>query len=156
MRSPDLRVLFRAPAGPRRGFGHLLRCRSLARALGVPPMVALRGTPATRLAAKRLGVTVIPGDPARALRTVRPHVVVVDDPIARQGARWIGLARDQKVPVIGLHDLGLGCLEADLVVDGSVVTRVPRGPRQVRTGLRCAVLDPAFARLAPRPAASPR
>ena len=151
MRSPDLRVLFRAPAGPRRGFGHLLRCRSLARALGVQPMVALRGTPATHLAAKRLGVTVIPGNPARALRTVRPHVVVVDDPIARQGARWIGLARDQKVPVIGLHDLGLGCLEADLVVDGSVVTRVPRGPRHVRTGLRCAVLDPAFARLAPRP-----
>ena len=41
----DLRVLFRAPAGPRRGFGHLVRCRSLARALGVRPLIALRGGP---------------------------------------------------------------------------------------------------------------
>ena len=39
----DLRILFRAAAGPRRGFGHLVRCRSLARALGVRPLVALRG-----------------------------------------------------------------------------------------------------------------
>ena len=39
----DLRILFRAPAGPRRGFGHLVRCRSLARALGVRPLIALRG-----------------------------------------------------------------------------------------------------------------
>jgi spore coat polysaccharide biosynthesis predicted glycosyltransferase SpsG len=150
MRSPDLRVLFRAPAGPRRGFGHLLRCRSLARALGVTPMVALRGTPATCRAARRLGVRVVKGDPVRALRAVRPDVVVVDDPIAREGARWIGSARHLRVPVIGLHDLGIGCLDADLVVDGSVVTRVRRDPRRVRTGLRCAVLDPAFARLAPR------
>jgi hypothetical protein len=127
-----------------------LRCRSLARALGVTPMVALRGTPATRRAAKRLGVTVVAGDSVRALRAVRPDVVVVDDPIARQGARWIGSAKQLKVPVIGLHDLGIGCLDADLVVDGSVVTRVRRDPRRVRTGLRCAVLDPAFARLAPR------
>ena len=38
LRAP-LRVLFRAAAGPRRGFGHLVRCRSLARALGVRPLV---------------------------------------------------------------------------------------------------------------------
>ena len=39
----DLRILFRAPAGARRGFGHLVRCRSLARALGVRPLISLRG-----------------------------------------------------------------------------------------------------------------
>ena len=33
--SSDLRVLFRVAAGPRRGFGHLVRSLSLARALGI-------------------------------------------------------------------------------------------------------------------------
>src|SRR5436190_23361661 len=109
-RSADLRVLFRAPAGPRRGFGHLLRCRALARALGVPPVVALRATRATRLAAARLGVTVVTGEPGRVLRTIRPDVVVVDDLVARQAARWIGWARRLRIPVVGIHDLGLGRL----------------------------------------------
>ena len=34
--SSDLRVLFRVAAGPRRGFGHLVRSISLARAMGAP------------------------------------------------------------------------------------------------------------------------
>jgi len=44
--SSDLRVLFRVAAGPRRGFGHLVRCISLARAMGIRPLLCLRG-PAT-------------------------------------------------------------------------------------------------------------
>jgi len=43
-------VVFRVAAGPRLGFGHLVRCRSLARALGVTPRVWLRGSAATRAA----------------------------------------------------------------------------------------------------------
>ncbi len=54
-----LHVLFRAAAGPRLGFGHLVRCRSLARALGVSPLVSLRGTSRTREAAIRLGVSLV-------------------------------------------------------------------------------------------------
>ena len=40
----DARVLFVAAAGPRRGYGHLVRCVSFARALGVRPLLAVRGS----------------------------------------------------------------------------------------------------------------
>jgi len=52
-------VVFRVAAGPRAGFGHLMRCRSLARALGVTPLVSIRGTARTRAKAEALGFTVI-------------------------------------------------------------------------------------------------
>ena len=56
----DMTVVFRVAAGPRLGFGHLVRCRSLARALSVTPRVWLRGSAATRAAARALGCQVLP------------------------------------------------------------------------------------------------
>ena len=53
-------VVFQAAAGPRLGFGHLVRCRSLARALGLTPRVWVRGSAATRAAARALGCEVLP------------------------------------------------------------------------------------------------
>jgi spore coat polysaccharide biosynthesis predicted glycosyltransferase SpsG len=154
--SADLRVLFRAPAGPRRGFGHLLRCRSLARALGVRPLVAIRGGHRVRAAARALGCDVIEGAPAAVLARVAPHVVVVDDPIASDARRWISCARRAGCRVVTVHDLGLGAQDGDLVVDGSIVCRGrssdrpaggPEGPplRTYLRGPRFALLDPAFA-----------
>jgi UDP-2,4-diacetamido-2,4,6-trideoxy-beta-L-altropyranose hydrolase len=137
-------VLFRAPAGPRRGFGHLLRCRALARAMGVRPVVALRGTPATRRAARRLGVVVVAGSPASALRATGARLLVVDDPVARAAARWIAAARRAGRPVASIHDLGVGCLDADLVIDGSVITPALVARNRTLTGLRYAVIDAAF------------
>ena len=80
--SADLRVLFRAAAGPRRGFGHLVRCRSLARALGVAPVIAVRGGDRVRAAARSLGFDVVLGSASAAIKRVAPDVVVVDDPVA--------------------------------------------------------------------------
>jgi hypothetical protein len=57
-----LRVLFHAAAGPRLGFGHLVRCRSLARALGVDARVSIRGSAATRVAAALAGWQVLASD----------------------------------------------------------------------------------------------
>ena len=57
--SADLRILFRAPAGAGRGFGHLARCIALARALGVRPLLALRGGRKAREAALLLGADVV-------------------------------------------------------------------------------------------------
>jgi spore coat polysaccharide biosynthesis predicted glycosyltransferase SpsG len=144
-------VIFRAPAGPRRGFGHLLRCRALARAIGISPLVALRGTPATRRAARRLGVIVLGGSPATVLRRTRARLVVVDDPVASTAARWIAAARRCGCRVVSVHDLGLGCLDADLVIDGSVTRRAPVERRRALAGLRYAVLDPSFGAAPPLP-----
>jgi UDP-2,4-diacetamido-2,4,6-trideoxy-beta-L-altropyranose hydrolase len=146
--SADLRVLFRAPAGPRRGFGHLVRCRSLARALGVRPLIAIRGGQHARTAARALGCDVIDGAPAAVIARVAPQVIVVDDPIASDARRWIRRARQAGCPVVTVHDLGIGAREGDLVVDGSIVRRGgPKGPplRTFLSGPRFALLDPAFA-----------
>jgi spore coat polysaccharide biosynthesis predicted glycosyltransferase SpsG len=155
--SADLRVLFRAPAGPRRGFGHLVRSRSLARALGVRPLIAIRGGPRARAAARSLGCDVIDGAPAAVIARMAPHVVVVDDPIASDARRWIACARRFGCRVVTVHDLGLGAQEGDLVVDGSIVSRGWRSSdrpaggstdpqsRALLRGPRFALLDPAFA-----------
>ena len=140
----DLRVLFRAPAGARRGFGHLVRCRSLARALGVRPLVALRGTSDAVHTALSLGCDVVRGPAAKLIGALEPDVLVVDDPIAGDAKRWIDAARRNGCVVVSVHDLGLGCLDADLIVDGSV-TRWPEHTRgHLLTGTRYAVLDPIF------------
>ncbi len=145
MRWPETAVLFRAPAGPRRGFGHLLRCRALARALGVRPVVALRATAATARAARRLGVTLVSGTPTLVLRRTRARLLVVDDLVASAARRWIASARALGCRVASIHDLGIGCLDADLVIDGSVMNRAHVERRRSLTGLRYAVIDPAFA-----------
>jgi spore coat polysaccharide biosynthesis predicted glycosyltransferase SpsG len=140
----DLRVLFRAPAGPRRGFGHLVRCRSLARALGVRPLIAIRGGQRARVAARALGCDVLDGAPAAVIARVAPHVLVVDDPIAADARRWMACARRFGCRVVTVHDLGLGACEGDLVVDGSIV-KAARVPTTCLRGPRFALLDPAFA-----------
>ena len=144
--SSDLRVLFRAPAGPRRGFGHLVRCRSLALALGVRPLIAIRGGQRARAAARALGCDVIAGSPAAVIARVAPQVVIVDDPIAANARRWIACARRAGCRVVTVHDLGLGACEGDLVVDGSIVkAALPTSARTYLRGPRYALLDPAFA-----------
>jgi UDP-2,4-diacetamido-2,4,6-trideoxy-beta-L-altropyranose hydrolase len=148
----ELRVLFRAPAGRRRGFGHLVRCRSLARALGVRPLIALRGGQRVRAAARALDCDVIEGAPAAVIARVAPHVLVVDDPIASDARRWMACARRAGCRVVTVHDLGLGACEGDLVVDGSVVRAAGRSrggskdpqPRTFLRGPRFALLDPAY------------
>jgi len=138
----DLRILFRAPAGPRRGFGHLVRCRSLARALGVRPLVALRGGPAIEEAALALGCDVVHGGAACLLRRLAPDVLVVDDPIAADARRWIAAGRRAGCLVVSVHDLGLGCLDADLVIDGSVTLNARAEQGTTLAGPRFALLDP--------------
>jgi spore coat polysaccharide biosynthesis predicted glycosyltransferase SpsG len=139
----DLRILFRAAAGPRRGYGHLVRCRSLARALGVRPLVALRGGPRVVETAVALGCDVIGGSASCVLRNLEPDVLVVDDPVAADARRWMRAARRVGCLVVSIHDLGLGCRDADLVIDGSI-TRNARARRGLTlAGPRYAVLDPA-------------
>src|SRR5262245_58487606 len=84
-----MRVLFAAAAGPRLGFGHLVRCRSLARVLGVPPRVVLRASAATRRRAVQAGWTVIDVLDDQSLQKANPQILVVDDPLAAAVRRWL-------------------------------------------------------------------
>jgi spore coat polysaccharide biosynthesis predicted glycosyltransferase SpsG len=142
----ELRVLFRAPAGPRRGYGHLVRCRSLARALGVRPLVCLRGPAHAVDTALALGCDVVRGTPRTLIRALRLDLLVIDDPIASNAAAWTAAARAAGVAVVSVHDLGLGCHDADLRIDGSIVRRQPSG--SPIAGRRLS--GPAFAILDPR------
>jgi len=139
----DLRVLFRAAAGPRRGYGHLVRCRSLARALGVRPLLALRGGQRVMETAVALGCDVVQGHAARVLSRLQPDVLIVDDPIAADARRWMRAARRVGSLVVSIHDLGIGCLDADLVIDGSITKNARARKGLTLVGPKYAVLDPA-------------
>lgn len=155
--SADLRILFRAPAGAGRGFGHLTRCLALGRALGVRPLLVLRGDRQAREAALALGADVVASSSLSTLTALRPHVVVIDDPVARDAERWTRAARKNGAVVVTVHDLGLGGRGADLAIDGSVTRRrKASGAGKVLAGTRFAVLDPAVGRRTSNPARTSR
>lgn len=145
-------VVFAVAAGPRLGFGHLLRSRSLARALDVPWQVYLRGTRGTHQAARRLGARLLPQAGGR----IDARLLVVDDPSPREAARWVACARRAQVPVATVHDLGLGEVASDLIVDGSVHQSPARRHGPALRGPAYAILDPAIAVTRMTPAASAR
>jgi UDP:flavonoid glycosyltransferase YjiC (YdhE family) len=110
-------ALFRVAAGPRLGHGHLRRAEVLAQALGRPACVSIRGAGgATRLPA------IEPRAAVATLDAVHPSVVVLDDPAAAHGLAWCRAARRRRVPVVSLHDLGIGRVPSTLAIDGSVVS----------------------------------
>lgn len=143
-------VMFRVAAGPRVGFGHLVRCRSLARALGVAPAVSIRGTATTCRRARGLGWQVLPAG-LRDLDRRRPAVLVIDDPCQTAAAVWVRAARRLGIAVASIHDLGLAPVAADLSIDGSVGRTANCGRRTKLRGPRFAVLDPAVAAIRREP-----
>ena len=145
--SSDLRVLFRVAAGPRRGFGHLVRSISLARAMGVRPLLCLRGPSQIEDTAIALGADVLTDGVPGSIAVLRPDVVVVDDPLAGAARRWVAAARRAGAIVVTIHDLGLGFAAGDVVIDGSVTRQVSaRSARMALTGARYAILDPMLPR----------
>ena len=145
--SRRVRALFRVAAGPRLGFGHLVRTRVLSRALGIErPLVSVRGPVSARSTAKRLRMRVLDGTPAALVARVRPEVIVLDDPSAVAARPWCRVAREAGVPVASVHDLGTAFCGSDLAIDGSLVHpgrigRGPDAPTQLLAGAVYAVLD---------------
>jgi spore coat polysaccharide biosynthesis predicted glycosyltransferase SpsG len=156
-RAGSLRVLFAAAAGPRIGFGHLVRCRSIAGALGIPPVVAIRGTEATHRRAASAGWRVVSARHDRDLGAFEPDVLVVDDPSAAAASAWVRRARTLGVPVATVHDLGIGAVASDLVIDGTIA---PVGGETGRfgtlRGLEYAILDPQVHRQRHKSGSTPR
>ena len=137
--SPALRCVFRIAAGPRVGFGHLMRARALARALGVRPVVSLRGGKTARQAAERAGCEVLPpeSDPCAAAA-----LLIVDDPSPEHTQRWVARARRQQLLTVSIHDGGVGHSDADLVVDGSASCPPSSRGRRRLVGPRFYLLEP--------------
>lgn len=152
MAQPPLRVVFRLAAGPRIGYGHLLRSLHLSRALRTSFVVSLRGGRAAAVVARRLEARIDSRAPRDAL-TRSTDALIVDDPSPHGSDAWVRAARARGIPVVSLHDLGIAPREADVSIDGSVApgrTMTFRGPRYV-------ILDPRVRRLRAAVAArSPR
>ena len=133
------------------GFGHLVRCRSLARALGVDARVSIRGSAATRAAAASAGWQVLASDSDRELRRTHPQLLIVDDPSQQAAGLWVRRARRLRIRVATVHDLGLGYVASDLGIDGSIEPGLDmRGGYGDLRGPAHAILDPAVAALRER------
>jgi spore coat polysaccharide biosynthesis predicted glycosyltransferase SpsG len=136
-------VLFRVAVGPRTGFGHLVRALSLAEAMGVEPALSIRGGAAGLMTARTLGAHVVEErGPSAAIDHVRPDLLVIDDREAAATAGWRRTARRRQVPILSIHDLGLGLGDADVIVDGSIVPPNRRLPSQAFLGPDYAILNP--------------
>ena len=133
-------MLFRVAAGPRIGFGHLVRTVSLCRTLGTRPLVSLRGGVHARATARRLGCRLTDRSPRDAFAGDRPSVLVIDDPRASAADVWVRAARRHGVPVASMVDWGVGATGTDLVIDGGrwpgdmVLDPVFREARRCRAG----------------------
>ncbi|MEO7788445.1 MAG: hypothetical protein ABIX28_02635 [Vicinamibacterales bacterium] len=142
-----MRALFRIAAGPRLGFGHLVRARVLSRALGIErPLISLRGPVSAGASAKRLRMQLLSGTAAALVARVRPEVLVLDDPSAVAARPWCLAARRAGVPVASVHDLGTAFCGSDLAIDGSLVhpdraRRAQDVPKTLLAGAEYAVLD---------------
>jgi spore coat polysaccharide biosynthesis predicted glycosyltransferase SpsG len=145
--STGLRILIRSAAGPRIGYGHLVRARTLGRALGGDVRVSVRGGRAARECARRLGLAVVGSSVRRAIASTRPALVVIDDPSAVEARAALAAARAADLPVASIHDLGIAAIPSDLAVDGSIAP-LGRG-RGACLGPRFALIDPQLLSSAP-------
>ena len=138
--------MFAATAGPRRGFGHLVRCGVLADALGVNRVVVLRTESlATTRVARRLGWEL------QQWRDVvdgaLPELLVVDDSSSVHTEHWVRRARRLGIPVASVHDGGSIGATSDLVIDGSAVSRPQVSPRRVAGPAFAVLRDQGLRRL---------
>jgi spore coat polysaccharide biosynthesis predicted glycosyltransferase SpsG len=136
-----MKVLFRVAAGPLVGYGHLRRAVSLARALGVRPVVSLRGGAAASDVARRLGCRVVTGSANSVLAAERVAVVIVDMPSGDAARGWVAAARRAGARVVGVADNGIGCVDGDMTIDGGAAATQARRTTDLR-GPRYAILDP--------------
>jgi spore coat polysaccharide biosynthesis predicted glycosyltransferase SpsG len=153
---PPRPVLFRVAGGHRLGFGHIVRAMSLAKALGVPAWLSVRGRDNARRVARQLGAQLEERSFEETLtaaeQTGELTLVVIDDPNRHTARLALAAARRHRrahhVAVASVHDLGIAPIASDLAIDGSIVSLRRHWPAtQALLGSRYAVLDAEIARL---------
>jgi spore coat polysaccharide biosynthesis predicted glycosyltransferase SpsG len=139
-----LTVLFRVAAGPRLGFGHLVRAERLAAALDADVWLSVRGVRHFTPPAPRVRLT---RESVRSLEIIRPGLLVLDTPVARDAWRWLRAARRLDIPVASVHDGGVAPVASDLAIDGSLAARGPiAGAGRTLSGVCFIVIDPRVSR----------
>ena len=123
----ETRVLFIATAGPRRGTNRLAQYLSIARALGVRPLVAVPGARSAGEQAVALGADVIAEASPAIINTLQADVVVIDDPIAAQLGGWIIAAQRAGALVVTAEDLGLKTLTRSAARNASFLAEAVGG-----------------------------
>jgi spore coat polysaccharide biosynthesis predicted glycosyltransferase SpsG len=149
---PPRPVLFRVAGGHRLGFGHIVRAMSLAKALGAPAWLSVRGRQNARRVARQLGAQLdersLDDVLAAGAQTDQRLLVVIDDPNRHTARRALRLARKHRAVVASVHDLGIAPIASDLAIDGSIVSLRRHWPaREALLGSHYAVLDADIAGL---------
>jgi hypothetical protein len=103
----ESRVLFVATTDPRRATGQFEQYLSVARALGVRPLVAVPGARSAAETALALGADVIAEATPAVIARLQADVVVVDDPVVAQVNGWIIAAQRAGALVVTAEDLGV-------------------------------------------------
>jgi hypothetical protein len=106
----ETRILFIATAGSRGALTSLTQYLSIARALGVRPLVAVPGTRTAAEQAVALGADVIAEATPAVINALQADIVVVDDPVTAQIGGWIIAAQRAGAMVVTAEDLGLRTL----------------------------------------------
>ena len=145
-------------AGPQMGFGHLKRCMILAEELRDHMRSFFILRPEDQWSGslldehgfeyQNLDFSDFRIDPA-----IRLTAILIDTRISAGLDTFIRTARENDVPVLSLHDMGLNPLNSDIAVDCSIAASA-RGklPAHITfTGSLYTVLDPAFRELREKP-----
>ena len=130
----ETRVLFVATAGPRRGNGHFAQYLSIARELGVRPLVAVPGARSAAEAVLALGADVIPEATPKVIDALQADLVVVDDPVAAQVGGWIIAAQRAGALIVTSEDLGVSTQTPSLMRKNGTFVAEPATWRETGAG----------------------
>src|SRR5262249_17557800 len=130
------RCVVRVAAGPRLGYGHLMRARALAQHLAMQVSLSVRGGPAAARTARSMGLE-LTDDPGAVDRA---DLLVVDDPSLKHGRPWIARARRAGVLSVSVHD-SVPAHDADLVICGSIDAGDIRSAGAILNGPQFYLLD---------------
>ncbi len=141
----------RSGAGPQIGFGHLKRSIVLAKSLLDCTRPLFLVEPHDKWSPHLLkseGMAFVSED-LDAIWSLLPvpGAILIDTPMPEGLDRLIGYARNRRIPVISIHDLGRNPIASDIAIDGSIAPFVLESasePIRIYSGTKYMVLDPVY------------
>jgi len=132
------------------GLGHIMRSLSLARELDSWADVCFTSQNGSKVETliNECGFTYIESAPGKSenIENFDPACVIYDLPPSKDYDE-LGISHGMKGKVIGIHDMGLGYLRGDIIVDGSVVENKEVPSCRVVQGPEYMILDSSFRKI---------